>query len=98
MNITSTTVIRHGDLQTVNAWYRIEYVILDSKLSRIQVNVYEPADTENEEKYLGCISFENGMVSCSLPVPENCSLPDYFGDFEVIMERIKAESAGQPGK
>ncbi|GAB6119729.1 hypothetical protein [Dysgonomonas termitidis] len=96
MNITSTTVIRHGEYHTGNAGYRIEYVVLDSKLTRIQANVYEPMD--GEEKYLGVISFENGAVSCSLPVPENCSLKDYFGDFEIIMNKIEAESEGRPGK
>ncbi|MDR1718057.1 MAG: hypothetical protein LBS20_19645 [Prevotella sp.] len=96
MNITSTTVIRHGEYRTANAMYRIECVIPDSRLTRIQANVYDPA--EGEEKYLGVISYENGAVSCSLPVPGNCSLKDYFGDFETIMDEIRKESGGQPGK
>lgn len=99
MNITSTILTKTAVETTENANYNIEYTVVDKELSRVQTSIEALVTGENEEhRYLGHIYLEQGNLSCSIPLEAGVKAVPYFGDFDVIVtkirENIAADAAG----
>lgn len=95
MVIKNISIIKNAEAKTGNALYQIEYSIINNVLSRVHAGIYResPPEAENFDTYLGSISYENGLISCSLPV--NSKATDLIQDFETFLTEIKAEIAAE---
>lgn len=91
MEIKNIVVTKNMTALTANAYYQLETSMSNGILNRISANVFTPASAEEQEEYIGNISYENYNLSCSFPSPE--SISPYFEDFEGFMAEIKKELA-----
>ncbi len=90
MKITNTIITRHANGETSNGKYQLEYSITNGTLNRVFANISRlPTDENPNETYIGNISYDNGMMNCSLPAEVKTT--SYFEDFEGFMVIIKAD-------
>ena len=90
MNITSTTIIRQGEVKTENAKYGIEYSVTGGVLSHVSASVSKSDQEENpSDIYLGNIHWDRGNVNCAFQTGVNAG--KLFDDFENIVEEIKRD-------
>ena len=64
MNITNVTITRTAEEKTENAFYMLEYSVVNDELSRLHVSVNEKeADEEGNIKPVGIIYMAQGALS-----------------------------------
>lgn len=89
MKILSTTITTSAEETTANALYRLEYSVVNNKVSRVETSVISTTDNEFEEQQqLGYIIYENDNIHCSLPGNRSNSI--HFAEFESILEEINS--------
>ena len=90
MDILSTTIIKTAEETTANAFYALEFTLVNNQLTKVQASVYGlPSGEHGEKQHLGYVIFENDNINCSLP--GTAPLLKIFTDFEFFMELIKSE-------
>lgn len=88
MKIISSTTVKQARKETLNAVYSIEYTIMNNAILRVIASIYNLKKDENENDiYIGTISYENDVMNCSLPVRSEAVA--YFEDFESCLSEIK---------
>lgn len=90
MEIKSTTIIKTAEAKTSKVLYQIEYSIVNGVLNRVYAAIYETNSGMESDPYIGNISYENEMISCSLPIGTKTA--DYFEDFDTFLSQIKTET------
>jgi hypothetical protein len=90
MEIKNTTIIKTAEAKTSKALYQIEYSIINEVLGRVHVAIYKNNSGVESGPYIGNISYENEMVTCSLPIGSKTA--EYFADFETYLSQIKTET------
>lgn len=94
MIITSTSIIKKGEVKTDKHSYQIEYSSTNGFLGRVYANVFEKETGGGEiDPYLGSISYENGTISCSLSA--TARMITHFEAFEGFLSEIKKEISGE---
>ena len=89
MNITNVTITRTAEEKTENAFYMLEYSVVNDELSRLHVSVNEKeADEEGNIKPVGIIYMEQGVLSCNFPM----ELGPIFQDFDRMQQDIREKS------
>lgn len=91
MNITNVTITRTAEEKTENAFYMLEYSVVNDELSRLHVSVNEKeADEEGNIKPVGIIYMEQGVLSCNFPMERE--LGPIFQDFDRMQQDIREKS------
>lgn len=94
MRIISSTTVKQAVSETENANYSIEYTLANDKLLRVLCSIYSLGKDENENNaYVGTISYENEVMNSSLPINSNAT--DLIAEFEEIILKIKSLEFGE---
>lgn len=94
MRIISSTTVKQAVSETENANYSIEYTLANDKLQRVLCSIYSLEKDENENNtYVGTISYENEVMNSSLPINSNAT--NLIAEFEEIILKIKSLEFGE---
>ncbi|NDW10986.1 hypothetical protein [Dysgonomonas sp. 520] len=89
MKVTNTVITKQASAETSNGKYQIEYTVSGNTLVRVLASISGFPDENQNELYIGNISYDNGQITCSLPNHIKTSL--FFEDFEGFMVMIKTD-------
>lgn len=91
MEITSTTITQTARHSTERGNFNIDFVILNGKIERIQLNIFKPHNEDEEEVYVGSVHYEHRNLTCHIPWCENVAdyLEESVGFISQIIENTK---------
>lgn len=83
-------IIKNAKDKTENGNYDIEYTITNGFITRINTSIMSlKQNKEGNDVFIGNITFDNGVISCMLPVTS--PVLKYFEDFYSFLAQIQED-------
>ena len=93
MEITNTVTTKTARHVSDKGAYNIDYTITNGKLDRVQLNIFQMPEEDQEEVYLGTVNYDSGNISCIIPWHEDAA--HYFEMATAFIAEI-IENVGLP--